>query len=64
MHAAFTRFPTVQKIGEPSAAIADQHKDTDATAVNHSNGPQCCHCGWRGGQHAYVCPLAASYTPS
>jgi hypothetical protein len=33
------------------------HVEESASAskpVNHSNGPQCAHCGWRGGGHACV----------
>ncbi|KAJ7258410.1 hypothetical protein B0H12DRAFT_1109835 [Mycena haematopus] len=30
---------------------------TETKPVNHSNGPQCAHCGWRGGGHASNCPF-------
>ncbi|KAJ7105946.1 hypothetical protein C8R44DRAFT_806298 [Mycena epipterygia] len=56
MHAAPTIVATVQQSSELSAAVANQHKGTDAIPVNH-NGPQCAHCGWRGGEHASNCPF-------
>ncbi|KAJ7105835.1 hypothetical protein C8R44DRAFT_987477 [Mycena epipterygia] len=56
MHSASTTVATVQKSGELSVAVANQHKGTDATPVN-DNGPQCAHCGWRGGEHASNCPF-------
>ncbi|KAJ6532407.1 hypothetical protein B0H19DRAFT_1187446 [Mycena capillaripes] len=30
--------------------------EADPKAMN-SNGPTCCHCGWRGGSHASNCPF-------
>ncbi|KAJ7105958.1 hypothetical protein C8R44DRAFT_987530 [Mycena epipterygia] len=56
MHAASTTVPAVQQIAEPAPSVADQHKAADATLVTH-NGPQCAHCGWRGGEHASNCPF-------
>ncbi|KAJ7458893.1 hypothetical protein FB451DRAFT_1406078 [Mycena latifolia] len=31
----------------------------DTQPVNQ-NGPQCAHCGWRGGSHDPSCPFSAS----
>ncbi|KAJ6628623.1 hypothetical protein B0H10DRAFT_1777765 [Mycena sp. CBHHK59/15] len=58
MHAsAFTTVLTVENIAEPSVAAVTQSESADSVkAVNH-NGPQCCHCGWRGGSHASNCPF-------
>ncbi|KAJ7495391.1 hypothetical protein FB451DRAFT_1550824 [Mycena latifolia] len=53
MHATPTTIPTVQHVAEASVAAANTHESTVAMPVNH-NGPQCAHCGWRGGSHAYV----------
>ncbi|KAJ7070222.1 hypothetical protein B0H15DRAFT_1027813 [Mycena belliarum] len=36
----------------PTAPIQD-------SATVDSNGPQCAHCGWRGGSHASNCPFKA-----
>ncbi|KAJ7495410.1 hypothetical protein FB451DRAFT_1214058 [Mycena latifolia] len=58
MHATSATIPTVQRVAEASVAVANTHESTEAKAVNHSRGPQCAHCGWRGGDHASNCPFS------
>ncbi|KAJ6587793.1 hypothetical protein B0H10DRAFT_2093414 [Mycena sp. CBHHK59/15] len=36
-------------------AQSDVTTSTYSTA--YRNGPQCCHCGWRGGEHDSNCPF-------
>ncbi|KAF7314135.1 hypothetical protein HMN09_00572700 [Mycena chlorophos] len=40
----------------PTVPCAQTQAQSPAIRVplNH-NGPQCCHCGWRGGEHAKSC---------
>ncbi|KAJ7467636.1 hypothetical protein FB451DRAFT_1401625 [Mycena latifolia] len=58
MHATPTTITTVQHVAEASVAVANTHESTVVTPVNRStNGPQCAHCGWRGGSHASNCPF-------
>ncbi|KAJ7290524.1 hypothetical protein C8J57DRAFT_1276047, partial [Mycena rebaudengoi] len=33
-----------------------EQSGTLETPIN-LNGPQCCHCGWRGGGHDSTCPF-------
>ncbi|KAJ7495396.1 hypothetical protein FB451DRAFT_1387425 [Mycena latifolia] len=64
MHATPTTTPTVQRVAEASVAAANTHESTVATPVGHStNGPQCAHCGWRGGSHASNCPFSKLACP-
>ncbi|KAJ7457701.1 hypothetical protein FB451DRAFT_1564075 [Mycena latifolia] len=58
MHAPFATVPTVQHVAEASVVVANTHKSTEGKPVNE-NGPQCAHCGWRGGGHASNCPFSA-----
>ncbi|KAJ7105575.1 hypothetical protein C8R44DRAFT_806478, partial [Mycena epipterygia] len=57
MHSTSTTIPTVQHTTAPAAVanttLASTNTSVEAIPVNH-NGPQCCHCGWRGGEHARV----------
>ncbi|KAJ7698176.1 hypothetical protein B0H14DRAFT_3654990 [Mycena olivaceomarginata] len=60
MHA--TAVPAVSAVrrsdGTPAPARAHVEESASASKpVNHSNGPQCAHCGWRGGGHACVAEL-------
>ncbi|KAJ7865356.1 hypothetical protein B0H14DRAFT_3862277 [Mycena olivaceomarginata] len=48
--------PTTQHSAEAPATV-DTRETTESKPVNHSNGPQCAHCGWRGGGHASNCPF-------
>ncbi|KAJ6612417.1 hypothetical protein B0H10DRAFT_2052396 [Mycena sp. CBHHK59/15] len=51
-----TTVPTVQHTAAATVAAPVQKESSEANVVNH-NGPQCCHCGWRGGSHASNCPF-------
>ncbi|KAJ6504941.1 hypothetical protein DFH09DRAFT_1101737 [Mycena vulgaris] len=70
MHATPTAVSVVQKSAEISVSATDRCGNVDVKPVNH-NGPQCCHCGWRGGSHEqcqlplqYACPMILRwYTP-
>ncbi|KAJ7448559.1 hypothetical protein FB451DRAFT_1567238 [Mycena latifolia] len=42
----------VDTAATPNIGASTQVKD----AANR-DGPQCCHCGWRGGSHAPNCPF-------
>ncbi|KAJ7105616.1 hypothetical protein C8R44DRAFT_886545 [Mycena epipterygia] len=56
MYSTSSTIPTVQRTTVPAAVAnitpASTSTSVGAIPVNH-NGPQCCHCGWRGGEHAY-----------
>ncbi|KAJ7077694.1 hypothetical protein B0H15DRAFT_954986 [Mycena belliarum] len=54
MHSTPAPISTAQRVAEASSPVAHTH-ETEVKPVNH-NGPQCCHCGWRGGEHACVAP--------
>ncbi|KAJ7269068.1 hypothetical protein C8J57DRAFT_1717032 [Mycena rebaudengoi] len=44
--------PTIQRTTAPSVPAAPTHAaSTEKPALANYNGPQCCHCGWRGGGH-------------
>ncbi|KAJ7105592.1 hypothetical protein C8R44DRAFT_886530 [Mycena epipterygia] len=58
MHSTSMTAPTVQSIADTAASGAVASTSTEAVPVNHSNGPQCAHCGWRGGGHASNCPFS------
>ncbi|KAJ7105609.1 hypothetical protein C8R44DRAFT_886541 [Mycena epipterygia] len=58
MHSTSTIVPTVQRTTDTVAPAAVASTSTEAVPVNHSNGPQCAHCGWRGGGHASNCPFS------
>ncbi|KAJ7757278.1 hypothetical protein DFH07DRAFT_819757 [Mycena maculata] len=53
-----TAVPIVQRRSETTPTI-NTCEGTEANPVNH-NGPQCAHCGWRGGEHAKNCPFNAA----
>ncbi|KAJ7865360.1 hypothetical protein B0H14DRAFT_3862279 [Mycena olivaceomarginata] len=54
-----TIIPTVQRTAETAPT------ETEVKPVNHSNGPQCAHCGWRGGGHAcFELPLPVIPRPT
>ncbi|KAJ7811016.1 hypothetical protein B0H14DRAFT_3150971 [Mycena olivaceomarginata] len=66
MHAtAISVVSTVRRTDETPTPTRT-HVEESASAskpVNHSNGPQCAHCGWRGGGHAVIAPTnPACYT--
>ncbi|KAJ7458892.1 hypothetical protein FB451DRAFT_1563773 [Mycena latifolia] len=42
---------------QTAAAAPASSTSADTIPVNH-NGPQCAHCGWRGGGHASNCPFS------
>ncbi|KAJ7850383.1 hypothetical protein B0H14DRAFT_3137656 [Mycena olivaceomarginata] len=52
-----TTIPTVQRTAETAPT------ETEVKPVNHSNGPQCAHCGWRGGGHAVIPRPTLSESP-
>ncbi|KAJ6570998.1 hypothetical protein DFH09DRAFT_1079966 [Mycena vulgaris] len=44
-----------------SSSGVTAHQGTEIQYANHGReGPQCCHCGWRGGSHQYVLPSSRS----
>lgn len=57
--------PTVQHttvLAAPTTpAIA---ASTEKPALANYNGPQCCHCGWRGGGHDKCVPFESLFQPS
>ncbi|KAJ7105603.1 hypothetical protein C8R44DRAFT_806529, partial [Mycena epipterygia] len=57
MQSTSTTIPTVQRTTAPATVTTTPASmSAEAVIVNH-NGPQCCHCGWRGGEHASNCPF-------
>ncbi|KAJ7314738.1 hypothetical protein DFH08DRAFT_943097 [Mycena albidolilacea] len=52
-----TTIPTFQRTAETAPT------ETEIKPVNHSNGPQCAHCGWRGGGHAVIPRPTLSESP-
>ncbi|KAJ7088069.1 hypothetical protein B0H15DRAFT_1022629 [Mycena belliarum] len=62
MHATSQTMPAVH---QTMSAAPNHSANTEPKPVNQ-NGPQCCHCGWRGGEHASNCPFStrAECTPS
>ncbi|KAJ7649284.1 hypothetical protein B0H17DRAFT_1338720 [Mycena rosella] len=42
----------VATVEQTAAAVPAATTSLDIKPVNHSNGPQCASCGWRGGNHA------------
>ncbi|KAJ6565870.1 hypothetical protein DFH09DRAFT_1363645 [Mycena vulgaris] len=57
MHGIPTAVSVVQKSAETSVSATDRCGSVDIKPVSH-NGPQCCHCGWRGGSHDANCPFS------
>ncbi|KAJ7261618.1 hypothetical protein C8J57DRAFT_1514134 [Mycena rebaudengoi] len=49
--------PTVQHTTETPAIATPAHSTTTGKLTANYNGPQCAHCGWRGGGHADNCPF-------
>ncbi|KAJ7220855.1 hypothetical protein GGX14DRAFT_432281, partial [Mycena pura] len=62
MHAASTHSTCATPGPETSVCVGNQHQDVQPVDLM-SNGPQCAHCGWRGGSHAANCPFSASNCP-
>ncbi|KAJ7105598.1 hypothetical protein C8R44DRAFT_886532 [Mycena epipterygia] len=58
MHCTSITVPTAAPAAVANTTRESTSTSTSPTAVpvNH-NGPQCCHCGWRGGEHASNCPF-------
>ncbi|KAJ6613375.1 hypothetical protein B0H10DRAFT_1951533 [Mycena sp. CBHHK59/15] len=46
----------VQHVQHAAHATSTLATQTESMPANH-NGPQCCHCGWRGSSHASNCPF-------
>ncbi|KAJ7088743.1 hypothetical protein B0H15DRAFT_949377 [Mycena belliarum] len=47
----------ITTIAPRHANCGTQAHPTPVGAPLNSNGPQCAHCGWRGGSHASNCPF-------
>ncbi|KAK7036286.1 hypothetical protein R3P38DRAFT_3184071 [Favolaschia claudopus] len=52
-----TSIPVVQRTAEASTTVVDRNSTEVKAVPQNANGPQCAHCGWRGGEHASNCPF-------